>query len=184
MKRLCENMLVPSMSNWADLLRASELLDSLRMRQHVIAFLRDNFSVLQENLSDTPVDEDGDEFHDAPINEKEIELLDSVGNLSFIQALQEEYPGLLEEVLQRRQILSPAPPSKALVDLSISTDQAKKDAIKTPKFPLWTLFVAVGALIIYQRLSKVVSLGIVIPTINVIATAAVAAYIFRIFNRK
>lgn len=47
MKQLCENMLVPSSSNWLDLLRASNVVHSQRLQLHVLTYLRDHFSALQ-----------------------------------------------------------------------------------------------------------------------------------------
>lgn len=48
MKRLCESMLLPSRSNWLDLLRAAYLFNSPHLEVSVLAFLRDNISSIAE----------------------------------------------------------------------------------------------------------------------------------------
>jgi hypothetical protein len=46
MKRLCESMLVPSQSNWLDLLRAAHLFHCPQLEVSVIGYLRDNIAEL------------------------------------------------------------------------------------------------------------------------------------------
>jgi hypothetical protein len=48
MKRLCESMLVPSRSNWLDLLRAAYLFNSPHLEVAVLGFLRDNVGNIAE----------------------------------------------------------------------------------------------------------------------------------------
>ena len=48
MKRLCESMLVPSRSNWLDLLRAAYLFNSPHLEVAVLGFLRDNIGSITE----------------------------------------------------------------------------------------------------------------------------------------
>lgn len=54
MKRLCESMLVPSRSNWLDLLRAAYLFNSPHLEVAVLGYLRDNIgSIAEVNLHTT-----------------------------------------------------------------------------------------------------------------------------------
>lgn len=176
MKLLCENMLVPSQSNWLDLLRAADLLGSQRIQLLVTAFLRDNFSLLEPQKS-----EQLRSGESAKLSEKNEEVITE--NSSLIE-LKEEFPGLLEQLFERRKEISPLPPSQVLI-AQINAQQASRygDASKPPLFPVWSLVVAAVCLLAYQYTSKYVSMGWLIPAVNVGGLVVLVAVLFKVMNK-
>jgi hypothetical protein len=166
MKILCESKLIPSKSNWLDLLRASDLLHSIHLRTMAVSFLRDNFSVLL-------LKEDGDEVDVG--NRDQTDLNDS--DLSL---LSQEFPGLLEEILAMRKDSFPLPPSQILIK------QIKQESIERQKveeigsFPYWALFAGMVALFIYRFAPTVISIGPIVPIFNGLFFAGLILY-FLIF---
>jgi len=186
MKLLCENMLVPSESNWLDLLRAAQLLNSLRLELQVMAFLKENFSVLrglyqnqpQSNMSTATPKE-------APTEDTGVDDEDMV-QYSNIADFKEEFPSLLEDLLESRKVLFPLPPSQLVMDRSRESATAAADAIakkETPVFPIWALVLAAVSFFVYQHVSKVVALGPVIPLINAVAAIVLIIYSVRLFAK-
>lgn len=172
MKLLCENMLVPSESNWLDLLRAAQLLNSLRLELQVMAFLKVNFSVLRGLYDNTNTsDKEGNgETTDGTAGKGATSAdRDDTIQYSNIEDFQAEFPGLLEDLLESRKVLFPLPPSQLVIQQSFqSTDKAAELEAqqKAPVFPLWALAVAAISMFIYQHISKIVALGPVIPVLN------------------
>jgi hypothetical protein len=158
MKQLCESMLIPSKTNYIDLLRASDLLSSKNLRFQVIRFLRDNFSALSE-----------------------IDAEDEFGNsLSLITVLNDEFPGLLGEVLELRREAHPRPPSSLLIRRTTENQKEIEEIRDSPVFPYWALGVMFVCTFSYMFLSKLIVLGPVIPVINV---GGLFLFIFYIFNK-
>ena len=172
MKLLCENMLVPSASNWLDLLRAAQLLNSLRLELQVMAFLKGNFSVLQGLYQNTDLNNTGT---DAAAGEGEGAKSKDDGNSYSIQYsniadFQSEFPGLLEDLLESRKILFPLPPSQMMIKQTLQSNTVAADAIaaqKSPTFPIWALVVAAVSFFLYQHVSKIIALGPIIPIVNI-----------------
>ena len=142
MRVLCESMLVPSASNWLDLLHVSDMINSTPLRLQVEGFLRDNFSVLQAEET---------EVH---------------AGQSITQLLGIEYPGLLERVLDQRREVYPLPPSQVFIR-KVADDVVKKAEVTlAPVFPIWALVLGVVACILYMKVQAIVSIGWVVPAIN------------------
>eukprot|EP01034_Spumella_vulgaris_P030986 gene30986-38291_t len=137
MKLLCENMLVPSENNWLDLLRAADLLNSQRIQLLATAYLRDNFSLLE--VQEEKVDEKV---------EKKSSLDEKVEENSSLSQLKEEFPGLLEELFEKRKEISPLPPSQLLINQCTTQSQKEKKEHN-------------------PYVSRFVSMGWVIPIVNV-----------------
>lgn len=182
MKLLCENMLVPSESNWLDLLRAAQLLNSLRLELQVMAFLKENFSVLRglyQNQNQSQAGSPKQPQEDAGDDEDTVQY-------SNIADFKEEFPSLLEDLLESRKILFPLPPSQLVMDRSRQSATAAADAIakkETPVFPIWALVLAAVSFFVYQHVSKIVALGPVIPLINAVAAIVLIIYSVRLFAK-
>lgn len=158
MRQLCESMLLPSKSNYIHLLRHSDLVNSKNLRFQVTRFLRDNFSALSE-----------------------IDAEDEFGNsLSLITILNDEFPGLLSEVLDLRRESHPRPPSAKLIRRTTENQKELEDIRDTPVFPYWALAVIFICTFSYMFLSKLIVLGPLIPVIN---TGGFVLFIFYILNK-
>lgn len=178
MKLLCENMLVPSESNWLDLLRAAQLLNSLRLELQVMAFLKSNFSVLK-GLYTQPMEEGGTGGGEG----------DDDGSVQYsnVADFQDEFPGLLEDLLSARKVIFPLPPSKLMIDQCTESSNALAAASgkdRAPVFPIWALVVAAVAFFMYQHVSKIIALGPMIPIINGVASLVFIVFTIRFFNFK
>jgi len=202
MKLLCENMLIPSESNWLDLLRAAQLLNSSRLELQVMAFLKENFSVLQglyhnngRDISELDDDTQGEkstgdsgETTSSNIHDDD----DDDGNTiqySNVADFQMEFPGLLEELLKARNQLFPLPPSQMLINQSQQSIKATNDSDalasqRVPVFPIWALVTAAVSFFLYQHVSRIVALGPVIPLINLAALAFTLYYAYGYFVQK
>ena len=145
-------MLVPTMSNWLDLLRASELVNSPRLKLSVYSFLRDNFTALHL---------DREQFIDVDDN-----LTDNEFNDLSIQALKEEFPTLLEDILFARSEYFPMAPSKGLIQQTVESKEITAKAGEK-RFPVWVLGLAAICLFLYQHVTTIVPMGMFIPIMNV-----------------
>jgi hypothetical protein len=199
MKLLCENMLVPSESNWLDLLRAAQLLNSLRLELQVMAFLKVNFTVLRGLYDTAPAlseeavsrkggrgegegagegEGKGEENKKKKKKEEEEEEEEEV-QYSTIADFQAEFPGLLEDLLESRKILFPLPPSQVMMTQTVQNNAAAeqaKAAEQEPAFPIWALAMAAGSFFMYQHVSKLVALGPLIPAINFVVLVVLLVY--------
>lgn len=192
MKLLCENMLVPSESNWLDLLRAAQLLNSLRLELQVMAFLKVNFSVLRglyDNTNDTtdPQNKDNDGASGRKEGDLSTEDRDDTIQYSNIEDFQAEFPGLLEDLLESRKVLFPLPPSQLVMQQSFDSNTAAAELHaqqKSPVFPLWALGVAAISMFIYQHISKIVALGPIIPVVNMIVLVVLLVVGLKFFTDK
>ena len=171
MKLLCENMLVPSEHNWLDLLRASQLLNSVRLELQVMSYLKDHFHVL-ESLFHT--DDSPNGGSDGHINDH-----DSTVQYENIHDFQAEFPGLLDALLEARKQLFPLPPSQLLIAQSTSRNNDDSSSLRTPMFPLWSLTVTVICLMIYLIMTKFVAFGAMIPIINVVVMGIVLYFLVK-----
>jgi len=169
MKLLCENMLVPSEHNWLDLLRASQLLNSVRLELQVVSYLKDNFHVL-ESLYHKSDSNDRDINHDSDHDSTSMQY-------ENIHDFQAEFPGLLDALLESRKQLYPLPPSQLLISQSAGRAREDSNSLRKPLFPLWSLTITVVCLIIYLFVTKFVALGVIIPVINVLVMGVVLYYL-------
>lgn len=167
MKVLCENMLVPTNDNWLDLLRASELLGLIRLKQTVVTYLRDNFHALRLGDADLLREEDGEGYYS-----------EGEQNEQFVKALREEFPTLLEDILVSRSEYFPVAPSKIFIEQTTESKQATVLA-QRPQFPLWALGLAAACLFLYQHMSTIVPLGIMVPIMNIGGAIIFGAIIMR-----
>ena len=187
---LCENMLVPSESNWLDLLRAAQLLNSLRLELQVMAFLKTNFSVLRglyaNPTPDAKTSATGSATAAKDEKDSEPDNDDDTIQYSNIAEFQEEFPSLLEDLLASRAVLFPLPPSQLVMDRSRHSATAAAEATarkETPVFPIWALLVAAVSFFMYQHVSKIVALGPMIPFVNTVAAIALIVYSIRLFAK-
>lgn len=149
MKTMCESMLVPSSENWLGILKVAELVRSVRLMDQVHAYLRDNFSVLNE-VADVG----------------EFASVAGDGETTYLQFLRREYPSLVEEIFQDRIGAFPPPPSQILVTKMEDNHAALDSASNAPPFPIWALVVGGIAAFLYAQSATVVSLGPVVPFVN------------------
>jgi hypothetical protein len=139
LKILCENMLAPSSSNWLDLLRAADLLNTPSLRINTIAYLRDHFSAMGINQA----------------------------NSQQIQELKEEFPDLFENLLISRAEFFPLPPSQLIVT-RVAKSQENSMKAKRERFPFMSLATLAVCLYIYQHVTTIIALGPLVPLINVV----------------
>jgi hypothetical protein len=106
--------------------------------------------------------------------------------VSNVADFQEEFPGLLEDLLASRKVIFPLPPSQLIIKQSTESNEAAANARgkdKAPVFPLWALVVAAVSMFLYQHVSKIISLGPIIPVLNFIAFLAIAAMGIKFFAK-
>lgn len=196
MKSLCENMLIPNRHNWLDLLRAADLLQAHTLKRNVVSFLRDNFHALhldarhwqeederqqEEAAAAARAEAEADDFDDEgrPIYRTKTKDTSSSSNVpstaSVIQELQEEFPQLLESLLFSRTVTFPLPPNQMLITRSVSSKQARVEAEQTP-FPYWALLFGAVCMYFYSQVASFVSLGPLIPSLNLGVTAIAGTY--------
>jgi hypothetical protein len=179
MKELVENMLKPSLFNWMDLLRASELLSLQKLRNNVMNFLRDNFHVLSPEMISKGgfLEEDsvvvGDEKKTIKSKSK------SKTTTEVVSQWQEEFPGLFEEILSRRSSCFPAPPSRLLIEEGKLTKESALAQEKRP-FPFWALAMAAVCLYFYQAATQILPIGPLVPVVNMIGLTGLLLYGFRV----
>lgn len=168
MKTLCENMLMPSKTNWVNLLRLSDLLSLPRLKTEVYGFLRDNFDSL------TCL---------ALASSSSVASTDSTNssNAAIYSELKEEFPNLFDDVLAMRFKVFPPPPSNRIItQLQTNVDVADN---KSPLNGVTTIpWMAIGGLIcfafLYQLSLRFVSFGSLVPFINLFFGACVAIYVY------
>lgn len=174
MKVLCENMLVPSQSNWMDLLRAADLLGSRRLHLLVISYLRDNLTKLSAG-SGTMADKS---------NSSSTSSAEITGETDpLVVELMSEFPEVYAEVMALRRGISPAPPCTLLINQFIANSKGN-EAVKNKKntFPFWALIMAAVCLAMYQNLSKYVPLGWVVPIVNVTGVVVIVLIAYNSYN--
>lgn len=194
MKLLCENMLAPSENNWLDLLRAAQLLNSLRLELQVMGFLKTNFSVLRgfyqspksdsTNNNNTTTNINNNEFNEK--KKKEFEENEEDIQYSNIADFQEEFPYILNNLLETRKIIYPLPPSHKIIQQSTENNNIlikNKNNENIPVFPIYALIIACVSFFIYQHISKIIVLGPVIPIINVSGFLVFIAMAIKFFTK-
>ena len=163
MRNMCESMLVPSEDNWLDILQAADMLDSTRLQLEVEGFVRDNFSVVCP-------DEDF-----SPSGMK--------GNVTMTM-LRDEFPEFLDRVFEDRVDAHPLPPSHIFVESTKENMKASGDIDKVSPFPMWALVGGLVAFFLYIQTAKIVTLGPVVPVINVLFIGGCLLYLFRFIFTK
>ena len=173
MRHICENMLVCSEENWVDVLHSAELLESSRLRIEVEGYLRDNFAVLdpedelQENVS---IDED---------------LKGGDDQSTTLTMLRDEFPSFVESVFLSRLDAHPLPPSQLLLQRTHDNTRIVDEADGAPPFPLWALGAGVAVFFIYAQSATVITLGPIIPIVNVLFVVGMIVYLYRhMFMKK
>jgi hypothetical protein len=193
MKELVENMLKPSLFNWMDLLRASELLSLQKLRNNVMNFLRDNFHVLSPEMISRGGFLDDEEEEDSVVgivvvgssDEKKknkpmkLKSTSKTNTTEVVSQWQEEFPGLFEEILSRRSSCFPAPPSRLLIEEGKLTKESALAQEKRP-FPFWALAMAAVCLYFYQAATQILPIGPLVPVVNMIGLAGLLLYGFRV----
>lgn len=148
MRVLCENMLVPTKFNWIDLLRVTDILHLPRLKLEIKTFLRDNLDLVRSYAADA------------------------------VHGVNEEFPGLLEDILQMRWKSFPLPPSKILMDqVETSTKLAEQAARDDMSIPWEALLVIAVSAFLYQFVIRAVALGPLIPIINMIFVGSLVYYL-------
>jgi hypothetical protein len=157
MRRVVESMLVPSASNWLDLLQAAEVVRSAPLRHSVEGFLRDSFSILASTSHP---------FLDA--QEKTV-----------LDVLQEEFPGTLDRIFQGRRLAYPSPPSHSLAKRR-ETNSATRERLEVQKKPgpIIGAILALVGVISYGRLHSFYGVGWTVPIFNGIIFAVFIIYLF------
>ena len=159
MRYVCESMLVPSEDNWLDILHAADMLDSKRLKLEVEGFVRDNFAVVCP-------DED---FSQAGIH-----------NNTTMTMLREEFPEFLDRVFESRVDAHPLPPSQIFLETTTVNEKisAEESGFQSP-FPMWALVTMLVTFFLYTQMASIISLGPIIPIVNVLFVLGMIAYVFR-----
>ncbi len=159
MRTLIESMLVPSRTNWLDLLRTADSIGSKRLLHMCSCFLRDNFMVLNENIL---------------VNENHnIQSFDDgfKGNTKYVSAIsivKEEFPWLLENILSFRKTLHASSPSKLLVTRLIAANQIDRNTRKSIWTPIIGIALIVMALPFYNYFKQYFVIGPIVPIVNTV----------------
>jgi hypothetical protein len=163
MKEVCENMLVPSTDNWLEILNVADMLRSKRLQLEVDGFVRDNFSVIcpEEDFSPTGLRDN-----------------------KTIAMLREDFPDFLGRAFEARLDAHPLPPSMVLMDKTMGNNKAIKEEAERPPFPTWALVTGIITFFLYTQSSKVVTLGPIIPIVNVVFVLGMLLYMFRFIFSK
>ena len=194
MKDLCESMLMPSKSNWFNLLRAAELVNSTKLMNLTMNYLQDNFAVL---LGMVQVDmiESGTETE--TINDMKDHLHNTTdpiptpstttsSHVSYITFLQSEFPDLLNKLLEQRKKSFPLPPSQVILRHLKEGSRLKSQLSngKGENFPWWALITMAICSILYPTVANSIVLGNWIIYINVAFTIGVVLYTSGIFRSR
>ena len=169
MRTLIEGMLVPSKSNWLDLLRTADSIGSKRLMHMCLCFLRDNFAVLNENIT----------YENELDNEGLDGSLDSPKYESAMSVIKEEFPWLLENILTCRRNLHASSPSKLLINrLKIANDgtNVPKKSILTP---LIGIVLIVIALPLYNHFKQYFIIGPMVPIVNTLCVLFILYMMYR-----
>lgn len=168
MRTLIESMLVPSRTNWLDLLRTADSIGSKRLLRMCLCFLRDNFMVLNEEIV---VNEDNNIQND--------DHQANVKVVSAISIVKEEFPWLLENILSSRKILHASSPSKLLVNRLIAANKIDRFTGKS----IWTPIVGIGLIImalpLYNYFKQYFFIGPFVPIVNSLCVLFIVYMMYR-----
>lgn len=188
MKSLCEDMLVPTQENWIDLLRAAELLNSIRLKQSVISFMSEHYLALQldKYLPHKEIKEADETTRPTTatsvMTDDETLSTTSEELQTMLQDLYEEFPLLSQEIIKCHQTITPPPPSHLLINQMKESKEVIVNAQK-PAFPFVALIIAAISLFLYQHISKIISLGPLIPALNIVLAIFFAYYVYHILSQ-
>ena len=88
-------------------------------------------------------------------------------SITYLHFLRRQYPSLAEEIFEDRINLFPSPPSQLLVS-KVEANHAATDAENNaPPFPIWALVLGGVAAFLYAQSATIVTLGPVVPFVNV-----------------
>ena len=163
-------MLMPSKTNWFNLLRAAELVNSTKLMNLTLSYLQDNFAVL---LGTVQVDliEDGTEAGTglgSTATDKTDSLHNTTGpsttttssHITYITFLQSEFPDLLNQLLEQRKKSFPLPPSQVIIRHLKEGTRLKSQLSngKGEHFPWWALVTMVICSMIYPYVANYIVL--------------------------
>ena len=93
--------------------------------------------------------------------------------------LREEFPEFLDRVFEGRVDAHPLPPSQIFVETTVENLKGNDDLDKVRPFPTWALVGGLVGFFLYVQTSKFVTLGPVIPVVNVMFIGGCLVYVFR-----
>ena len=186
MRNLCENMLLISRYNWLNILQASDLISSKKLKLLTTVFLKNNFCYLLDENSEE--NENENENEDKNTNIIEIKNENNSFNInanfelssSFLEIVRDNYPDFLENVLLERKNIHPSPPSHLIMKYTKINAREKKftEEASSRNVPIWAILMAGFSYLIFQNISNLKVLGIFMPILNCIFFVFLLLYTF------
>lgn len=107
-------------------------------------------------------------------------LRDNVDDLLRVKdaGISEEFPLLLPHVMEIRRASFPLPPAQSLAAYTSQVAQVSKEKREQFHMPYWAILSALLAAFTYQHVIRVVSLGVLVPVVNVVMFMGVMYYFY------
>lgn len=107
-------------------------------------------------------------------------LRDNVDAIMKVKDLgiSEEFPDLLTEVMDIRRAAFPLPPAQSLVAYTTHVQALSKEKRETFHMPWWAIVAGLVSAFTYQHVVRVISLGILVPVVNVVMFMGVMYYFY------
>lgn len=92
--------------------------------------------------------------------------------------ISEEFPELLSTVMETRRAAYPLPPAQSLVAYTAHMAKETKEKREVLHMPYWAIVAALLSAFAYQHVVRVVSLGALVPVVNVVMLTGVMYYFY------
>lgn len=150
MKRFCESQIHPTPDSWMDILIVADAINSSYLMHTIKIYLREHVDLLQPILSLTSEEAN-------PSNQQLLDLKDRFSDV-FI------------EIFDMCKSIERKNPSTILRDRVLAANKSRDSTKIKPTIPLVLLPIVLCAIVGYNYLASVITLGWIVPAINVTFT--------------
>lgn len=107
-------------------------------------------------------------------------LRDNVEDVMKVKdmGISEEFPNLLSQIMEIRRSAYPLPPAQGLVTYTNHVAKESKEKREQFHMPYWAIAAGLVAAFTYQHVIRVVSLGVLVPVVNVVMFMGVMYYFY------
>ena len=122
-------------------------------------------------------------FH-SPQLEEDVKsfLRDNIEDVMKVKdmGISEEFPELLTEIMEIRRVSYPLPPAQSLVEYTTHVAKETKEKREQFHMPWWAIVAALASAFVYQHVIRVVSLGVLVPVVNVVIFLGIMYYFYHV----